>query len=60
VGIVLLGGVEEIEFEVFEPLILIGDQGQIDRDGLLHGAIVKALGYPFTVGLIGNFLADLG
>jgi hypothetical protein len=60
VGLVLLGGVEEREFEVFEPLILIGDQGQIDLDGLLHGASVKALGPPFPVGLIGNVLADLG
>jgi hypothetical protein len=57
---VLLGGVEEIEFEVFEPLILIGDQGQTDLDGLLHGAIVKALGHPFTVGLIGNLLTEIG
>ena len=60
VGIVLLGRFEEIEFEVFEQLILVGDQSQIDLDGLLHGGIVKALGHPFTVGFVGDFLPISG
>ena len=56
----LLGGFEDIEFEVLEQLIIIGDQVQIDRDGLLHGRLIKALGYPFAIGFVGDFLADLG
>jgi hypothetical protein len=59
-GIVLFGRVEEIEFEVFEPLIIRGDQGQIDLDGFLYGAIVKAFGHPFAVGLVSDLFADLG
>jgi hypothetical protein len=42
VGIVLLGRVEDREFEVFEQLIIVGDQSQVDLDGLLHGCFLKA------------------
>ena len=60
VGIVLLSRFEDIEFEVLEQLILVGDQSQIDFDGLLHGGIVKAFGHPVSVGLVGDLFADLG
>ena len=59
-GIVVFGGFEDIEFQVFEQCIVIGDEGQIDRDGLLHGCFLKALGDTLAVGLVGDLLADLG
>ena len=59
-GIVVLGGFQDIEFEVFESLIVIGDQAQVDLDGLLYSCIVKALGDPLAVGLVSDFLANLG
>jgi hypothetical protein len=60
IGIMLLGGFEDREFEVLEQGILIGDQVQIDRDGFLHGRRIKALGDPVAVGCVGDVLADLG
>jgi hypothetical protein len=54
-GIMLFGGFEDIEFAVLEQLIIIGDERQVDFDGLLHGGIVKAFGHPFTVGLVGKY-----
>jgi hypothetical protein len=44
VGLVRLSGFEEIEVEVLEPLILVGDQGQVDLDSLLHGRFLQAFG----------------
>ena len=36
-GIVLLGGLQDRELQVPEQRILIGDQGQVDREVLGHG-----------------------
>ena len=59
-GIVVLGGCEEGEFQLLEERIIRGEEGQIDRHGLLHGGIVTALGPPVAMRFVGNLLADLG
>ena len=59
-GLVVLGGVEEREFAVLKPLIIRGDERQIDLNGLVPGGIGKALGDTRAVGLLGAVLADLG
>jgi hypothetical protein len=59
-GIVVLGGVEDIAFQIGEPRIIRGDACQVDRHGLLHGRLIKALGHPFAVGLVGTLFPDLG
>ena len=60
VGIVWLRGGADGEFQRPEQLIIIGDQGQVDRDGLWHSSLVKALGDTLAVGFGGAFLAHLG
>jgi hypothetical protein len=40
--------------------IIIGEERQSDRQGLLHSRIGTALGAPRAVGLLGDVLADLG
>jgi len=55
-----IGSFEEIEVEVLEQLILVGDQGQGDLDSLLHGRFLQAFDHPFSVGLVGHFLTDVG
>lgn len=57
-GIVVLGGCEDRECEVPEQLVVIGDEGEGDRDGLLDGRSVKALSDPCAGGLIGELLAN--
>ena len=59
-GIVWLRGGADGEFQRPEQLIIIGDQGQVDRDGLWHSSLVKALGDTLAVGFGGAFLAHLG
>jgi len=44
VGVVLLGACDDGETQITEQLIIIGDQGQVDLDILVHSGIVKALG----------------
>jgi hypothetical protein len=59
-SIVLLGGFQDGEFPVLEQLVIIGDERQVDLNGLLHGEIGKAFGNAITVGFVGDLLADLG
>jgi hypothetical protein len=59
-GIVVLGRLQEKEFEVFQPPILIGDEGQIDRNSLWHSAIITALSDALTVGVVGDVFAERG
>ena len=60
VGSVVLRGCEDGECQSTEQRILIGEQGQVDLEGLLHRGIVKALGDPLAVGFVGAFLPHLG
>ena len=59
-SIVVLGGFQAVEFEVFEQFIVIGDECQIDCESLLHRRLVEALGHSGAVGFVGDVLADLG
>jgi hypothetical protein len=59
-GIVLLGGFKDVELQVTEELIIIGDQGKVDLDVLLDRQIGKAVSDPLTIGLVGDVLADVG
>src|SRR5215813_10636128 len=59
-GIVRLGGFHDREFEVLESLIVIGDEAQVDRNGCLHGRLLKAFGHSCAVGCAGQLLPDLG
>jgi hypothetical protein len=57
---VLLRRFDDKEFEVASHLIRIGDQIEVDRNGLLDSRVVKPLGDACTIGCISGFLADLG
>jgi len=57
-GIVLLSRFEDKEFEVAEHLIIIGDQSEVDLNGLLASRGVTPLGDAFTIGFISDFLAN--
>jgi hypothetical protein len=59
VGIVLLGGWADGECQITEELILIGEEGSVDRAVLLPSRMVKARGDTRAVGLVGDFLAAL-
>jgi hypothetical protein len=59
-GVRWLGRGAAREFQVLEPCIVRGDEREGDRDGLLHGRLVKALGDTRTVGRVSDFFADLG
>jgi hypothetical protein len=59
-GIVVLGRVEDRECKVFEQLVIVGDQRQVNLDGLAHGGIVKAFRHAFAGGLVRDLFADLG
>jgi hypothetical protein len=60
VGIVRRGAFDAGEFQVSEELIVVGNQGQVALEALVHGGVSKALGDPVAVGLLGDLLADLG
>jgi hypothetical protein len=59
-GIVLRGGFKAVELQVTEELIILGDQGQVDLDVLLDRQIANAVSDPRTIGLVGDFLPDVG
>jgi hypothetical protein len=48
------------EFEVSEQLIIIGNEGQGDRDVFWHRRVRKAFGAPLAGGFVGDLFADLG
>lgn len=60
VGLVLVGGVDNVELQVAEQVVVVIDQREVDCDALLHGRIGKAFGYALPVGLVGELFADLG
>ena len=41
-------------------MIVIGSQGQVDRDALLHSGVSKTLGDTIAVGLVSALLANFG
>jgi hypothetical protein len=59
VGIRLLRGLDDGEFQITEQLIIKGDQDQVDLDILLHRGIGKAFGDAPAVGFVGEVRADL-
>jgi hypothetical protein len=59
-GIVGLSGLQDQECKVFKQLIVIGDAGEGDRDGLVHSQGSQALGDAGAGGFVGDLLTDLG
>jgi hypothetical protein len=59
-SIVLLGGVQDGEVQILEQLVIIGDERQVDCNGLLYCGIVTALGNAVTLGCGGDLLAHRG
>jgi hypothetical protein len=57
---VVLGGVKEADLQVTEELIIRGEQGPVDLDVLWERPIGKAVSDPLTIGLVGDFLTDVG
>jgi hypothetical protein len=56
----VLGRLDEREFSGSPQRIVRGEQCQVARDGLVDSRGGKALGDALTVGLVGDFLAELG
>ena len=44
VGVMVLGGFDDAEFDVTQQRIVVGDEGEIDFNAFLHRWICKALG----------------
>lgn len=59
-GIVLCGRFEHKEFEVAEPLVIRGDQREVDFTSLVDRRVLKPLGDACPIGFVGDFLADFG
>jgi hypothetical protein len=59
-GVVWLGRFEDKEFEVAAPLVIRGDQREVDCQGLRHRRVLKPLGAAFPRGFLRDFLADFG
>jgi hypothetical protein len=57
-GVMVLGGFDDGEFDVTQQLIVVGDEGEIDFNAFLDRRIGKALGDPVAVSFLGDFLAD--
>jgi hypothetical protein len=60
VGIGLFRGFHARARASREPVSLRGEQGHVDREGLWHGRVGKALSAALAVGLGGEVLAALG
>ena len=60
VGVMMLGGFDDGQFQVTQQLIVVGDQGEIDFNAFLHGRIGTALSDPVTVGFRGDLFANGG
>jgi len=58
--IVVLGGLQERECQVFEQCVIIGDERHVNLTGLWHRGIGTAFGHPSTVGCVRALLAALG
>lgn len=59
VGVVLLGHANDVQLEVADNLVVIGDQGQVDFDALAHARVVEAFGDTFPVDLVGQCHAEV-
>ena len=57
VGLVLRGGLDEGEGQSTEALSLIGEEGEVDLDGLVHSRRVTALGDALAVGCVSEVRA---
>ena len=53
------GGLDKRECHVAQPLGVIGTQGPVDCDALLHGGCGKALRRAIAVGRVGERRVDL-
>jgi hypothetical protein len=60
VGVGRLGGGEEGELHVAQPLVVVAQQRTGDVATLVHGRIGAPLGAAVAVGLLGNLLAHRG
>jgi hypothetical protein len=60
VGIMVLSGFDDGEFDVAQQRIVVRDEHQIDLDTFLHDRIGKARGNPVAVGFVGELFADGG
>ena len=59
-GIVRFGSFHNSKLSVTEALIVIGDERQVDRDGLWHSRVVNALSNPLPVRFVRDFFAEVG
>jgi len=53
------GGLEEGKLQSGEPLVVGGEQRQVDLNAFWHGGIGNALGDPILVRFVGDLLAEL-
>jgi hypothetical protein len=60
VGVMLFGGVDNRSLQAGEPLGVVIEPREVDRDALLPGRIGTALGHALPVGRVGEFFADRG
>lgn len=58
--IVVLGGLQDGEFQSLEQLVIIGKERQVDCNGLGDCGIGTALGNTVTSGVVGDLFAKLG
>ena len=58
VGVMVLGGFDDGEFDVAQQRIVVGDEREIHFDALLHRRIGKAFSDSFTIGFVGDLFAD--
>ena len=56
VGVMVLGGFDDAEFDITQQLIVGGDEREIHFDALLHCRIGKAFSDSCTIGFVGDFL----
>jgi hypothetical protein len=59
-GLVLLGGFEEVSLQVAAQLVIVGDQGEVYFHALLHRSIGKPRSDARAVGFGGQLLPNLG
>ena len=60
VGIVLLRGSDEIELEVVDDLVVVGDELEVDGDASARGGIIKMLGQTDAIGLVDDLPRRFG
>ena len=60
VGVVPLDGADEVELEVADEAVVVGDQIEVDLDALADAGVEELLGDPIPVGLVDNFPRSCG